>query len=96
MVFCWLKNPRNTEQIDQVINSSKELAAIPGVIDIVAGKSVPNDRPIVDDSFDVGLVMTFKNNEDLSNYIIHGEHVKRVVEVFQPLCQRIVVYDVAY
>lgn len=96
IVFCWLHEPGQPEQIEQVIKTSKELKIIPGVIDIQAGKAINSERPIVDDSFDVGLVMTFKNTVDMKNYLNHEEHVSRVNRVLRPLCQRILVYDIAY
>jgi len=96
MVFCWLNEAGNSQHITKVINTSKELAAIPTVIDIVVGKPVPNDRAIVDDTFDVGLVMTFRNNVDLNTYLNHEDHTQRVKEILAPLCDQIKVYDVQY
>lgn len=96
IVFCWLQEPGQPEQINQVIETSKELQIIPGVMNIAAGPAVPSERPIVDDSFDVGIVMTFKNTADLTDYLSHEEHTSRVNRVLGPLCQRVLVYDIAY
>ncbi len=96
VVYCWLKEPDNVENIHRVIDASKELSTIPGIIDIVAGTALPSDREIVDDTFDVGLVMTFENVDTMKSYLSHEDHIRRVNLVFQPLCQRILVYDIAY
>jgi hypothetical protein len=48
----------------------------------------------VDDSFDVGLVMRFANQADLSAYEKHPMHVKAVNEVLKPLAAKLLVYDV--
>ena len=96
IVLCWLHEPGRTEHIRQVIQTSKELEVIPGVVDIQAGKAVPSERPIVDATFDVGVVMTFKNREDMNTYLVHQEHISRVNTILRPLCQRITVYDIDY
>ena len=96
IVLCWLAAPGNSTYRDQVIRTSKELATIPGIIDMSVGTAVPSDRKIIDDSFDVGIVMTFNNIEEMNAYINHEEHMKRVREVLGPSCQRILVYDFAY
>jgi len=96
VVLCWLKEPGHKEQIEKVINTSRELAVIPGIVEIIAGTAQASDRASVDDSFDAGLIMTFRNASDMNAYVMHEEHVKRVKQVFIPLCQRIQVYDIAY
>ena len=96
IVFCWLYDPGRAEDVERVIRTSRELGAIPGVVDIQAGKALPSDRSIVDDSFDVGVTMTFKNTADMNNYLAHDEHTSRVNQVLRPLCRRILVYDIAY
>ena len=96
LVLCWLKEPDHVENINRVIDASKELSAIPGIIDIVAGTAIASDREIVDDTFDVGLVMTFENVDTMKSYLTHEDHIRRVNLVFQPLCQRTLVYDIAY
>ena len=96
LVLCWLKQPDHVEDINRVIETSKELSAIPGIIDIAAGTAIASDREIVDDTFDVGLVMTFENVDTMKSYLSHEDHIRRVNLVFRPLCQRILVYDIAY
>ena len=96
VVFCWLHEPGRTDQVQRIINSSRELKSIPGVMDIRAGTALPSERPIVDDSFDVGITMTFSDKTALDNYLTHPEHLSRVNRVFRPLCERILVYDIVY
>lgn len=96
IVFCWLNDNGDENALNEVITASRELESILYVDNIVVGRALPSDRAIVDDSFDVGLVMNFHNQEDLEKYLIHEEHVKRVKEVLAPQCQRIQIYDVVY
>ena len=95
VVFCWLAQP-TAENRARVISTSKELATIPGVVDLVAGTALPGGRDIVDASFDVGVVLTFRNKQDMENYLGSEAHMSRVREVLRPLCERILVYDIAY
>lgn len=96
IVLCWLKEPDNRASLNTVMEISRQLKNIAQVDDLVVGKAVASDRNIVDDSFDVGLVMNFRNHQDLKQYLVHEDHVRRVKEVLVPMCQRILVYDIAY
>ena len=96
IVLCWLNDPGNQAQIQQVIKTSYELTVIPGVLDLQAGTALQSERNIVDDSFDVGIVMSFNNAREMNNYLNHEEHVRRVKNDLLPLCQRILVYDISY
>jgi len=93
VVLCWLKEPGDTSGQDRIIETSKTFREIPGLIEVRVGKAIPSDRPIVDDSFDVCITMTFANTEDMAAYLAHPDHKKAVDEVLQPLVQKIVVYD---
>ena len=96
VVLCWLKEPGNADAAAEVIRVSRELRHIPGVLSLVAGPPLRSDRPLVDDSFDVGIVMSFANPETLAAYINHPEHVRRVTEKLQPLCGQIRIHDIRY
>ena len=96
VVLCWLKEPRNADAAAEVIRVSRQLRDIPGVLSLVAGPPLPSDRPLVDDSFDVGIVMSFANPETLAAYLNHPEHVRRVTEKLQPLCGQIRIHDIRY
>jgi hypothetical protein len=93
VVFCWLKDPGNAAHREEIIRATRELTVIPGLRSVAVGAPVPGDRSVVDDSFDVGVVMTFRNVEEMEAYVRHPEHVRRLRETLQPLCGRVVVYD---
>ncbi len=57
------------------------------------GHSLPSDRKIVDDSFDVGIYISLANTEDMDAYLSHPLHTRAVEEVLQPLARKVVVYD---
>ena len=96
VVLCWLHEPGNAAQVRTVIETSLELAALPELDAIVGGTALSSDRPIVDDSFDVGLVMDFRDATALEAYLRHPEHVRRVETVLRPLCGRVQVFDITH
>ena len=93
VVFCWLKEPGNPEHRQQVIEQSKRLTEIPGVLEIRAGEMVPSKRKIVDSTFDVAIYMTFANQQAMDSYIVHPFHKEIVKEKLKPLVSKILVYD---
>ncbi len=92
VVLCWLKEPGNAEGRQQIIEVSKTFKAIPGVIGVKAGASIPSDRTIVD-SFDVGILLTFADQKAMQTYLDHPDHKQTVQNVLKPLVSKIVVYD---
>jgi hypothetical protein len=96
IVLCWLNNVNDAASLNAVISASRELKTIAGVNSIVVGQAVTSDRDIVDDSFDVGMVMSFKSQQKLDQYLVDEEHIRRVKEVFAPQCGKILVYDIAH
>ncbi len=94
IVLAWLKKPGNKADQAKLIAAAKSLKAdIKEVKSLAVGRALPSDRPVVDDSFDVALVMRFDNKEDLASYEKNPVHVKAVTETLKPLTQKIVVHD---
>ena len=93
IVIVWLKDPGNLAARERIIEASEALRAIPGVVSLKSGTMVPSDRPIVDSSFDVALVITLIDASALQAYLAHPLHVTLVEETLKPLVERIRVYD---
>ncbi len=93
VVLVWLKEPGNPEHRQRIIEISREFETIPGVIDVSVGEVVPSDRPIVDDSFDVGLYLTFASVDAMNAYLADDRHRQALREIFRPLSERYIVYD---
>lgn len=95
IVLVWLKKPGDAAQRAQVIATAKMFQAeIKEIQHLSVGTALASDRPVVDDSFDVGLVMRFANKTDLSTYENHPVHTKAVKEVLQPIAKKLQVYDI--
>lgn len=93
VVLIWLKEPGNADHRARIIAGSHQLRTIPGVLEVRVGEVVPSDRAVVDDSFDVALIMTFPNSGALDAYVDHPRHQRLLRELFRPLVDRILVYD---
>lgn len=93
-VLCWLKDPGNLEHRKQIIEATHSFRKIPSVIEASAGTAVPSDRSIVDDSFDVGILVVVKDEKSLSSYLEHPHHQKVKKETLLPLVEKILVYDI--
>jgi hypothetical protein len=93
VVICWLKEPGNREAQEKLISVSRGLGKIPGVVSVSAGRILPSDRPVVDSTFDVAMVFTFKDKDALAKYLERPEHKKATKETLEPLVKKILIYD---
>lgn len=93
VVLCWLKEPGDRENIEKIIAMTQSFQSIPGVLDAQAGKVVLSDRKIVDDSFDVGILIQVEDEATLQQYLDHPRHQKAKDEILLPLIEKVLVYD---
>ena len=93
VVLALLKDAGNSEKRAQIIEATRRFSEIPGVEEIRVGVSVPSQRSIVDDSFDVGLYMVFSSKEALETYLAHPAHRDAQRSILQPLSRKVLVYD---
>jgi hypothetical protein len=95
IVIAWLKQPGDQAARQRVIDASKQrLRTIPGVVSVTSGTPIPSTRPVVDSSFDVSIIITFRSVEDLNRYPKNPTHQQMVAELIKPLVARYVIYDV--
>lgn len=94
IVLVWLKRPGNEQDRKALRDAADELRVIPGMRFLDHGTPLASDRPVVDDSFDVGFVMRFDSAEALQTYEDHPVHVQKVKEVILPLSKKVQVYDI--
>src|SRR5712671_344115 len=76
VVLVWMKDPADSAARQKIIAATKTFKQIPGVIDARAGRAIPSTRPVVDSTFDIGIVVTFKNRAALEAYGPHPIHQK--------------------
>jgi hypothetical protein len=63
------------------------------VLDVQAGKAVASERDIVDDSFDVGILVVVPDERRLGEYLAHPIHQRAKNDVLVPIVEKILVYD---
>jgi hypothetical protein len=93
VVMFWQKKPGDVQDRQKITAAMERLRVIEGITFLDYGTAVPSDRPVVDDSFDVALLVRFKNADALHAYESDPRHTKEVKEVLLPLTKKIQVYD---
>lgn len=94
VVFVWLNEPGNAAHRRQVIRASRSFTDIDGVLEVRVGEPVASDRPVVDDSFDVGIYLRFATIDDMRSYLTDEKHQAALRDVLRPLAERYLVYDI--
>lgn len=95
IVLVWLKRPGRPADRVALVRATDELRRTTGLIRAVNyGGPLPSGRSVVDDSFDLALLMRFADARALADFGSHPGHRRALREVLQPLARRIVIYDV--
>ncbi len=76
-----------------IAGANRYLKGIPGVLQFHIGRMVPSHRPVVDQSYQVALNLTFPDKPTQDAYQAHPAHVEFVEKVFKRVCKKVVVYD---
>jgi hypothetical protein len=93
IVLVWLKDS-SLENKQLVMQKSKSLFEIEELLSMDMGVTLKSNRSIVDDSYDIGYIMTFNDKAAMERYLIHPVHVKLVNEVLKPSMSKVQVYDI--
>jgi len=93
VVLVWLNEPGNKDHRAQIITATRGFSSIPGVEEVSVGEPVPSQRSVVDDSFDIGLYITFSSKEALEAYLVHPRHKTVQRSILHPLAKKAVIYD---
>jgi hypothetical protein len=93
VVIFWTDPARPGAADELIAGANKYLKPIPGVLQFHVGKMVGSHRPVVDQSYQVALNLTFPTRQAQDAYQTHPLHVEFVEKVFKRTCQRVVVYD---
>lgn len=94
VVLCWLREPGNAADREALIDASQGLTDIPGLLALRTGTALPSDRPLVDSTFDLALIMTFADEAAMRAYLGHPRHVALVEAQVRPRVARLLVYDI--
>ena len=94
VVLVWLNKPGDPNEQAKILGVASELRKIPGVIAVNAGLALPSTKPVVDSSFDVGVVITLSSAAALEAYQASEIHQRVLKEVLKPATKRYIVYDI--
>lgn len=94
VVLMWLKHPNRGADRAQLIRAANSLRMIPGVVRVEAGRAVPALAPGVDRSFDLGVVITFRDRFALQRYEKDPRHLEAMRRYLLPFVRRYEVYNV--
>ena len=95
IVVFWT-DPKKPEAPDELIAGANEyLKPIPGALHFHVGKMVPSHRPVVDQSYQVGLNIVFADKQAQDDYQVHPRHVEFVEKVLKRVGAKVLVYDFA-
>lgn len=94
VVLVWFNDDVSEQHIQQVVEQSYALQQkIPQLKRIRIGDAIESDRKMVDDSFDIGLVMSFDSLSDLREYEGHPEHKAFLGQYIKGRVAKILIYD---
>jgi hypothetical protein len=94
VVIVWLKPEfKNDQFLNQLLEANKKLASIPSMQSIETGRAIQSERKIVDDSYDIGMVMMFKSEDDMNDYLVHPVHIEFLENFIKGKVDKVVVYD---
>ncbi len=92
VVIFWTDpaNPKATEEL--LAGAEKYLKPIPGALHFHIGRMAPSHRPVVDQTYQVALNITFTDKKAQDDYQVHPEHLK-FVDLCKHLWKKVTVYD---
>jgi hypothetical protein len=95
VVLFWT-DPDNAKATEELIaGAEKHLRGIPGIVTFHVGKMVGSTRPVVEQSYQVGLNVTFANQQAQDDYQVHPKHLEFVDKVLKRVVKKVLVYDFA-
>ena len=91
-VYFWLKNPDSTEDLNKLIEGLKKLSKVKTIEMFHIGKPAGTSREVIDGSYSVSWLNTFKDRAAQDSYQVDPIHLE-FIEECSPLWERVLVYD---
>jgi hypothetical protein len=93
VMLFWLKRPGNVDDQNYLLRALRTLRRARGVNDIRVGRSLAVDRPSVEQSFDLGVVVTFRDREALEKFERDQQRKQAIDAMLGPLVRQYTVYN---
>jgi len=95
VVLFWLKRPGNADDQNVLLRALRTLRRFRGVNDMRVGRALPVDRPGLEQSFDLGVVVIFRDREALEKFEHDPRRGGALDAMLQPVVRRYTVYNFA-
>ena len=92
MLF-WLKRPGNFDDQNFLLRALRTLRRVRGVNDARLGRSLPVARPGVEQSFDLGVLIIFRDREALEKFERDQRRQQAIDAMLRPLVRQYTVYN---
>jgi Stress responsive A/B Barrel Domain len=93
VMLFWLKRPGNVDDQNYLLRALRTLRRARGISDMRVGRSLLVDRPSVEQSFDLGVVMTFRDREALEKFERDPRPEQAIDAMLRPLVRQYTVYN---
>jgi Stress responsive A/B Barrel Domain len=93
VMLFWLKRPGNVDDQNYLLRALRTLRRARGVNEVRFGRPLPVDRPSVEQSFDLGVVMTFRDREALEKFERDQQRKQAIDAMLGPLVRQYTVYN---
>jgi hypothetical protein len=95
VMLFWLKRPSNIDDQNVLLRGLRTLRRVRGVSDVRIGRPLPVDRPGVEQSFDLGVVVIFRDRAALEKFEHDPRRRGALDAILEPLVRRYIVYNFA-
>ena len=92
MLF-WLKRPGNVDDQNFLLRALRTLRRVRGVNEVRFGRPLPGYRPSLEESFDLGVVVIFRNREALGKFERDQRREPAIDAMLRPLVRQYTVYN---
>ena len=93
IVVFWTDHANPGAADELLAGANQLLKDIPGMVHFHIGKMSPSPRPVVEQSYQVGLNITFPSKQAEQAYQTHPQHLEFVEKYVKRLVKKVVVYD---
>src|SRR5437763_7348280 len=93
VMLFWLKRPGNVDDQNFLRRGLRTLRRARGINDMRVGRPLPVDRQDVEQSFDLGVVITFRDRQALEKFERDQRREQALDAMLRPLVRRYTVYN---
>jgi hypothetical protein len=93
VMLFWLKRPGNVDDQNYLLRALRTLRHVRGVNDMRVGRPLLVDRPGSEESFDLGVVLFFRDREALEKFQRDQQPEKAIDAMLRPLVRRYSIYN---